>query len=259
MRIAMSGVGEPLKTINSIYELVVVIYDVMRCHMGILKHCQILHRDISEANILVRRDDTGVHGMLIDFDHSIDITDEGYAVRTEGAGTRPFMSINNLEDNSTKRTALDDWESIIYILCWLGTFGWNRATQPSGSVSKMAITSWNDYDEMMNAEAKRSNIHSPENFIGITKRFNPNIPHISAFKKFVNGLRAVLINNHDDPDMRGAIFDKNIISEESDTDDFLGEEYMARPDPFVERAAHWESISERLLAKLETYATICKR
>ncbi|KAJ1780693.1 hypothetical protein LPJ62_006122, partial [Coemansia sp. RSA 2167] len=149
------GVGEPLESVQSIYELVVVIYDVMRCHMGILKHCQILHRDISEANILVRRDDTGVHGMLIDFDHSIDITDEGYAVRTEGAGTRPFMSINNLEDNSTKRTALDDWESIIYILCWLGTFGWNRATQPSGSVSKMAITSWNDYDEMMNAEAKR--------------------------------------------------------------------------------------------------------
>ncbi|KAJ2550381.1 hypothetical protein IWW35_003319, partial [Coemansia sp. RSA 1878] len=254
MRIAMSGVGEPLESVQSIYELVVVIYDVMRCHMGILKHCQILHRDISEANILVRRDDTGVHGMLIDFDHSIDITDEGYAVRTEGAGTRPFMSINNLEDNSTKRTALDDWESIIYILCWLGTFGWNRATQPSGSVSKMAITSWNDYDEMMNAEAKRSNIHSPENFIGITKRFNPNIPHISAFKKFVNGLRAVLINNHDDPDMRGAIFDKNIISEESDIDELLGDEYMARPDPFVERAAHWESISTSLLARLETYA-----
>ncbi|KAJ1774830.1 hypothetical protein LPJ62_007019, partial [Coemansia sp. RSA 2167] len=108
----------------------------------------------------------------------------------------------------------------------------------------MAITSWNDYDEMMNAEAKRTNIHSSDNFIGIAKRFNPNIPHISAFKKFVNGLRAVLIDDHDDPNMRGAIFDKNIISEESDTDDFLGEEYMARPDPFVERAAHWESISE---------------
>ncbi|KAJ2168133.1 hypothetical protein GGH15_001634 [Coemansia sp. RSA 562] len=259
MRIAMSGVGEPLKTIKSIYELVVVIYDVMRCHMGILKHCQILHRDISEANILVRRDDTGVHGMLIDFDHSIDITDEGYVKRTERTGTRPFMSINNLEGELTKRTALDDWEGIIYIFCWLGTFGWNRATQPSGSVSKMAIASWNDYDEMMNANSKRRDMDSSRIFTEITKGFNPNIPHISAFKKFVNGLRAVLIDDHDDPNMRGAIFDKNIISEESDTDDFLREEYITRPDPFVERAAHWESISERLLAKLETYATICKR
>ncbi|KAJ1759163.1 hypothetical protein IW143_001632 [Coemansia sp. RSA 520] len=259
MRIAMSGVGEPLESVQSIYELVVVIYDVMRCHMGILKHCQILHRDISEANILVRRDDTGVHGMLIDFDHSIDITDEGYAVRTEGAGTRPFMSINNLEDNSTKRTALDDWESIIYILCWLGTFGWNRATQPSGSVSKMAIASWNDYDEMMNANSKRRDMDSSRIFTEITKGFNPNIPHISAFKKFVNGLRAVLIDDHDDPDMRGAIFDKNIIPEESDTDDFLEDEYIVRLDPFVERAKHWESISNSLLAKLETYATVCKK
>ncbi|KAJ2256434.1 hypothetical protein EV176_007075, partial [Coemansia sp. RSA 451] len=72
--------------------------------------------------------------------------------------------------------------------------------------------------------------------------------------KFVNGLRAVLIDDHDDPDMRGAIFDKNIISEESDIDELLGDEYMARPDPFVERAAHWESISTSLLARLETYA-----
>ncbi|KAJ2713830.1 hypothetical protein H4S00_005327, partial [Coemansia sp. D1744] len=187
MRIAMSGVGEPLKTIKSIYELVVVIYDVMRCHMGILKHCQILHRDISEANILVRRDNAGVHGMLIDFDHSIDITDEGYVKRTERTGTRPFMSINNLEGELTKRTALDDWEGIIYIFCWLGTFGWNRATQPSGSVSKMAIASWNDYDEMMNANSKRRDMDSSRIFTEITKGFNPNIPHISAFKKFVNG------------------------------------------------------------------------
>ncbi|KAJ2544785.1 inducible alternative oxidase 2 [Coemansia sp. RSA 1853] len=118
MRIAMSGVGEPLKLIKSIPELIVVIYDVMRCHMGILKHCHILHRDISEANILVRRDSTGVHGMLIDFDHAISITDDGYAKHAERTGTVPFMSVNNLEDKPTKRTALDDWESIIYIFIW---------------------------------------------------------------------------------------------------------------------------------------------
>ncbi|KAJ2124591.1 inducible alternative oxidase 2 [Coemansia sp. RSA 720] len=115
MRIAMSGVGEPLKLIKSIPELIVVIYDVMRCHMGILKHCHILHRDISEANILVRRDSTGVHGMLIDFDHAVDITDDGYAKHAERTGTVPFMSVNNLENLQPKRTALDDWESIIYI------------------------------------------------------------------------------------------------------------------------------------------------
>ncbi|KAJ2557433.1 inducible alternative oxidase 2 [Coemansia sp. RSA 1822] len=118
MRIAMSGVGKPLKTVRSIPELIVVIYDVMRCHMGILKHCHILHRDISEGNILVQRDDAGVHGMLIDFDHAISITDDGYAKRAERTGTRPFMSVNNLEDKPTKRTALDDWESIIYIFIW---------------------------------------------------------------------------------------------------------------------------------------------
>ncbi|KAJ2495500.1 hypothetical protein GGH96_006365, partial [Coemansia sp. RSA 1972] len=111
MRIAMSGVGEPLKTVRSIPELIVVIYDVMRCHMAILEHCQILHRDISEANILVRRDGTGIHGMLIDFDHAVDITNDGYAKRAERTGTLPFMSVNNLENIQPKRTALDDWET----------------------------------------------------------------------------------------------------------------------------------------------------
>ncbi|KAJ1718240.1 hypothetical protein LPJ61_006740, partial [Coemansia biformis] len=63
------------------------------------------------------------------------LTDFDCAVRTGGAtrgqqnpdrtGTPPFMSIGNLELSSVERTSLDDWESLIYILCWLGTIGIN--------------------------------------------------------------------------------------------------------------------------------------
>ncbi|KAJ2118739.1 inducible alternative oxidase 2 [Coemansia sp. RSA 720] len=252
MRIAMSGVGKPLKTVQSIPELIVVIYDVMRCHMGIIEHCQILHRDISEGNILVQRDDAGVHGMLIDFDHAISITDDGYAKRAERTGTRPFMSVNNLEDKPTKRTALDDWESIIYILCWLGTFGWNSDTQPSDSMSNWIIESWDGYNVKMIANSKRRDMDSSRNFTEITKGFNPNIPDIRRLAKVVEGLRAVLIDNHNDPDLRGAMVIPDSIPEENDSDEETDQyEYKMRPDPFAERIAHWESISESLLAKLE--------
>ncbi|KAJ2193922.1 hypothetical protein GGH18_002394, partial [Coemansia sp. RSA 530] len=259
MRIAMSGVGEPLKTIQSIPELIVVIYDVMRCHMGILKHCQILHRDISEANILVRRDGTGVHGMLIDFDHAISITDDGYAKHAERTGTVPFMSVSNLENLQPKRTALDDWESIIYILCWLGTFGWNSDTRPSGSVADLNIASWDGNNVMKIANSKRDHMHSSDIFTGITKGFNPNIPYIAALKDIVEGLRAVLIDSHSDPDLRGALIIQDRIPRDDSNDVFGGYEFKMRPDPFVERAAHWESISERLLAKLKIYAQGAKK
>ncbi|KAJ2122315.1 inducible alternative oxidase 2 [Coemansia sp. RSA 720] len=219
MRIAMSGVGEPLKFIKSIPELIVAIYDVMRCHMGILKHCQILHRDISEANILVRRDGTGVHGMLIDFDHAISITDDGYAKHAERTGTLPFMSVSNLEDKPTKRTALDDWESIIYILCWLGTFGWNSAIRQSDSKRRKNIASWDGDDVEDIAEAKRNHMHSRDNFTGITKGFNPNISDIGRLAKVVKGLRAVLIDNHNDPDLRGAMIISDSFPEENDSDE----------------------------------------
>ncbi|KAJ2557289.1 hypothetical protein GGH12_006212 [Coemansia sp. RSA 1822] len=254
MRIAMSGVGKPLKTVQSIPELIVVIYDVMRCHMGIIEHCQILHRDISEGNILVQRDDAGVHGMLIDFDHAISITDDGYAKRAERTGTRPFMSVNNLEDKPTKRTALDDWESIIYILCWLGTFGWNSDTKPSDSMSNWKIESWDGYDVKMIANAKRSDMHSSDNFADITKEFNPSIPHSAVLEDIVEGLRAVLIDDHKDPNLRGAMIIRDRIPKDNSNNMFRGYEYKPRPDPFVKRAEHWESISESLLAKLEIYA-----
>ncbi|KAJ2357287.1 hypothetical protein IWW50_001922 [Coemansia erecta] len=107
-RISMRGMGEPLESVRSIPELIVVILDVMRCHAAILKHCRILHRDISEGNILVWHDDTGVHGMLVDFDYAIDINNKGYAKNSEGVGMLQFMSISNLENNTTKRIALDN-------------------------------------------------------------------------------------------------------------------------------------------------------
>ncbi|KAJ2382678.1 hypothetical protein GGI05_005574 [Coemansia sp. RSA 2603] len=33
------------------------------------------------------------------------------------------MSINNLRSSSVRRTQLDDWESLLYLICWMATFG----------------------------------------------------------------------------------------------------------------------------------------
>ncbi|KAJ2522743.1 hypothetical protein H4217_000530, partial [Coemansia sp. RSA 1939] len=136
-RIAMSPVGKPLRELTSVHELVIVMADAMRCHDAILRHCDVLHRDISPNNILFTRDKAGmIQGMLIDFDHAIRGSVENGQPHAERTGTLPFMSVANLEGSKHRRTALDDWESVIYMLCWFGVFGLNQATTTANRVAK---------------------------------------------------------------------------------------------------------------------------
>ncbi|KAJ2570399.1 hypothetical protein IW140_002299 [Coemansia sp. RSA 1813] len=113
-RLVMGPVGEPLKMTKSFDELVAVCADAMRCHNAILQHCGILHRDISDNNILVVRMEGRVRGLLIDFDNAITLTEQR-KTRLERTGTFPYMSINNLLNSSgpdaVPRTALDDWDN----------------------------------------------------------------------------------------------------------------------------------------------------
>ncbi|KAI8318644.1 hypothetical protein GQ54DRAFT_300074 [Martensiomyces pterosporus] len=86
-------------------------------------HCsELLHRDISTSSILVVRSplDSTVHGVLIDFDCAISVGVD-HKAHPERTGTLPFMSVLNLEANWRERTELDDWESLLYLVCWLAT------------------------------------------------------------------------------------------------------------------------------------------
>ncbi|KAJ2547233.1 hypothetical protein EV175_005302, partial [Coemansia sp. RSA 1933] len=128
----MSPVGHPLNSAENEEELVLVLADVMEFHNAIFEQCNVLHRDISVNNILVVRDFEGqsasqpVRGLLIDYDHAVR-TDQRYRSYSRRSGSLPFMSIHNLEAHESERTALDDWESLLYVICWLATFGINQA------------------------------------------------------------------------------------------------------------------------------------
>ncbi|ORX73713.1 hypothetical protein DL89DRAFT_212617, partial [Linderina pennispora] len=56
-RLVISPIGEPLGTAESVHEIIIVLSDVMRCHTEVLRRCNILHRSISERNILIVRDE----------------------------------------------------------------------------------------------------------------------------------------------------------------------------------------------------------
>ncbi|ORX64009.1 hypothetical protein DL89DRAFT_57621 [Linderina pennispora] len=54
-----------------------------------------------------------------------------------------YRSINNLQGSDVERTELDDWESLLYLLCLCATagVGENRG-QPLGNMEMLAIRSW---------------------------------------------------------------------------------------------------------------------
>ncbi|KAJ1669502.1 hypothetical protein EV182_008732, partial [Spiromyces aspiralis] len=175
----------------------------MRCHSAILSECGILHRNISTNIILVVRPESGhVRGMLIDFDCAVDTEDSEGEAQTEVAGTHPFMSVLNLEDSPGKRTALDDWESLLYVICWLGTYGINEHTRrkedDSGDDSKpekLPIREWRygSFDEI--ALKKRLYLDNEYTFrSAILVGFNPNMEHWTMLASLALELRATLID-----------------------------------------------------------------
>ncbi|KAJ2823444.1 hypothetical protein GGI24_003677, partial [Coemansia furcata] len=98
--IIMSPIGEALRTTKSVAEFVTVVCDVMHTHSTIVKHCNILHCDISDNNILVVRKDGIARRMLIDFDCAIDMDQTERDQCMEMTGMDPYMSINNLSKSN---------------------------------------------------------------------------------------------------------------------------------------------------------------
>ncbi|KAJ2806509.1 hypothetical protein H4R20_001660 [Coemansia guatemalensis] len=114
-RHTLAPIGMPLRTVTSAPELITILYDAMRAHSAISERCRILHRDISENNILaVQRDDGSIHGVLMDFDCAVDVSAQRVAARPERTGTLSFMSSANL-----KRFQLSTLSLIIESCCFI--------------------------------------------------------------------------------------------------------------------------------------------
>ncbi|KAJ1977216.1 hypothetical protein H4R35_002391 [Dimargaris xerosporica] len=131
-RIVMTPLAERLDTLDNFNDLIKVLADVMVCHRKLYDECKIFHRDISTNNIMVVRQGSAVRGMLVDFDNAVPLSLKASSGQSERTGTLPFMSIGNLENNDTERTSLDDWESLLYVICWIGTYGFasNLSARP---------------------------------------------------------------------------------------------------------------------------------
>ncbi|KAJ1805174.1 hypothetical protein LPJ56_005435 [Coemansia sp. RSA 2599] len=216
-------------------------------------------------------------GLLIDFDHAIDHDQVSRTYHQQRSGTLPFMSVNNLENNDNERTALDDWESLIYLLCWISTFGLrsdhanNQETQDN-----LRIGRWTNGNLDSIADAKRSDLDSDGQFARITDQFYDKSGNIAFLAKLVENLRYVLIESGSETNCKGSVLKKTTKNDMSmpladaqhnqplaDLFNNLGtadQEYVFvnRIDPFKERVKHASDISKAMMNVLERYAAAAK-
>ncbi|KAJ1895155.1 hypothetical protein LPJ71_006806 [Coemansia sp. S17] len=272
-RIVMKTIGEPLCTVRTVKEFVAIIYDAMKCHYTVVKLCKILHRDISDNNILVvRMKDGTVRGLLIDFDCAIDISKDKEGVRGEMTGTRPFMSLNNLLRSNVTCTSLDDWESMLYLLCWYATIGFGtngdrpneqelstgqKLVKEQERLEQPPIARWRKGTLVAITREKLTNLRSLDNFKrDVVRKFNKGTNNkelkdlaLELYKTlFKNGkLEEIYHGTEGEEEDPSLIAFLNGQPQPTSVDD--DESNIA--NPFALRAEKWEQISDDLLSVIE--------
>ncbi|KAF5349786.1 hypothetical protein D9758_010216 [Tetrapyrgos nigripes] len=122
LRILRILVLRPLKSITQLddpKDFAQVFYDILQIHRWLVDHAKILHRDISQNNIMYRvLKDGKVHGVLNDLDLASTLSMSRSHSSQTRSGTRPFMSHELLTPN---RPGLGhfyrhDLESIYYVM-----------------------------------------------------------------------------------------------------------------------------------------------
>lgn len=153
MCFVFTPIGLPLSTFRGPAELLVVLRDAIQAHRDLLQKANILHRDVSNGNILI--DETTRRGMLIDFDVAMDLsqrTPTGKSI----AGTLQYMAAGLMKKDP--HTYRHDLESFFYVLLNVAT--WNEGRLPPGS----RLMRWAADDDWEKAAETRVEDMSRQNF-----------------------------------------------------------------------------------------------
>ncbi|KAJ2711350.1 hypothetical protein H4R19_003291 [Coemansia spiralis] len=257
VRYAMMPIGQRLEEVESVLEYIIVLRNVMRCVMALHDECEILHRDISDGNILIWRDENGhVHGMLIDFDCALDMSVAGLPIRQERTGTPCFMSVANLEGLLVDHTTLDEWESALYLTCWKGVFGVNSKFNPPANGMSETLKTWGRGELADIGASKRKVMDSAGHFeVDVLDRFYPEQDDIGILGELASALYYELFYNKQVKEpCHGALPKRpkrSLGNLAAKPNPFEGAPPASQPgeqnDPFVKRVGHADTISADLM------------
>ncbi|TPX24430.1 hypothetical protein DIZ76_013777 [Coccidioides immitis] len=173
--------GRPIHNYKSPLELLEALRDAVKAHRSLYSKGNILHRDISENNIIITDSKkTGFAGMLIDMDLAKELGTgrSGARYRT---GTMEFMAIEVLLN--IDHTYRHDLESFFYVLIWQCALrGWGKEW-PKRSL----LTNWytNSYRGIATAKL---GVVGANGFELILEEFPPKFDSIKPLCRELRGI-----------------------------------------------------------------------
>ncbi|KAH7090975.1 hypothetical protein BKA62DRAFT_776392 [Auriculariales sp. MPI-PUGE-AT-0066] len=98
-------------------DLQAVFRDIFHCYRWLYQKAKIQHRDISMGNVMYRNHGTRVYGVLNDFDHALDISNDPQGPSSnQRTGTLPYMAIGVHELAAGPHYYRYDLESLYYVM-----------------------------------------------------------------------------------------------------------------------------------------------
>ena len=188
--LAISPAGRALSTFTSINELLTALRDAIKGHRSLYIEGRILHRDISENNVIITdpASTDGFTGLLIDLDLA-KIVGSGRSGARHQTGTVEFMAIQVLQ--KAAHTYRHDLESFFYVLIWICArrvweveYHCSVSDRPKESRLRKWYTG--TFEEI--AEAKQGYMHA-DGFKNILKEF---LGVFDCVKPLCRKLRAIL-------------------------------------------------------------------
>ncbi|KJZ69932.1 hypothetical protein HIM_10688 [Hirsutella minnesotensis 3608] len=191
--LVISPAGRAIHRYEKISELLGVLRDAIKAHRSLYLRGNILHRDISENNIIITdRKMTGHMGMLIDLDLAKELGSGRSGARCR-TGTMEFMAIEVLQGIS--HTYRHDLESFFYVLLWLCCRrGWEFLRKQKEQPTPSLLTKWYSGSYREIAGAKRGYMHI-DGFEDILEEFPQ--PQFDCVKPLCRELRGILFPYRD--------------------------------------------------------------
>ncbi|PGH23710.1 hypothetical protein AJ80_02316 [Polytolypa hystricis UAMH7299] len=179
--------GRPIYKYESPLQLMEALRDAIKAHRSLYTKGNILHRDISENNIIITDPTTTGHaGMLIDLDLAKEVGSGRSGARCR-TGTMEFMAIEVLLN--IDHTYRHDLESFFYVLIWQCTLrGWEFVSNPGSQPKPSLLTRWymGSYEEI--ATAKGGVVGAKSFELILAKEFPPQFECIKPLCRELRGI-----------------------------------------------------------------------
>ncbi|KAL2371887.1 hypothetical protein RJ035_001594 [Blastomyces gilchristii] len=208
--LVISPAGRPIYKYRSPLELLMALRDAIKAHRSLYLDGNILHRDISENNIIITNPDKadGHSGMLIDLDLAKEVGSARSGARHQ-TGTMEFMAIEVLLN--IDHTYRHDLESFFYVLIWqCAHHGWElKPPQTSHQLQEKSgfsmLKKWytGNYEEI--ATYKRGNMEAGGFERILMKEFPPWFDWVKPLCRnirrilFPHGVEGLIVGTPQDP------------------------------------------------------------